>query len=146
MIEGIVRGMRRDLAGKVLTLGVRAEDVSSVLNVVQDVIIANVRAYAVSGKGREFVAVLKDKGPIGNHILVQSMVMDLTFKLYAYYGIHEPTAGSIARFVIPYVMNRIGHSLTGPDDEQALLSSMHRYTAIDQLRSFGRQFRRIMAF
>jgi hypothetical protein len=146
MLEGIIRDMRRDLAGKLLTLGLRAEEISPVLNVIQDVIVANMRVHAASGKGYEFVTALKDKHPIGNHLLVQSMVMDLSFKLYAYYGIGEPTAGSIARFVVPFVMNRIGHSLAGPADEQALLRSMQRYTAFDQIRSFGRQFKRIMAF
>jgi|GEM_PF-1998978 len=146
MLEGIIREMRRDLAGKLLTLGLKSEEISPVLNVIHDVIVANMRVHAASGKGREFVTALKDKQPIGNHMLVQSMVMDLSFKLYAYYGISEPTAGSIARFVVPFVMNRIGHTLATQDDEQALLRSMQKYTAFDQLRSFGRQFRRIMAF
>lgn len=146
MLEGMVRSMRRDLSGKLMTLGVRSEEVPAVLNVVQDVIIANIRVHAASGKGMEFVSVLKDKQPIGNYVLVQTMVIDLSFKLYAYYGIHEPMAGSISRFVVPFVMNRIGHGIMGPADEQALLRSMHRHTAFDQLRSFGRQFRRIMAF
>lgn len=146
MLEGIVKSMRRDLAGKLVTLGLRSEEIPPVLNVVQDVIIANIRVHAASGKGGEFVSALKDKHPIGNYTLVQTMVIDLSFKLYAYYGIHEPMAGSIARFVVPFVMNRIGHGLACPEDEQALLRSMHRHTAFDQLRSFGRQFRRIMAF
>ncbi|MEL7001120.1 MAG: hypothetical protein AAFN93_00135 [Bacteroidota bacterium] len=114
MLDQILSSVKGELSSKMTELGLPSDKADDAVAIAKDDVLDVFKKEATGGNMAGILNLFNGKESIGSSSLVSSLVTQYGGSLISKLGLNPTTANMIAKFSIPFIMNKINDD--SPDD------------------------------
>jgi hypothetical protein len=132
MIAKIIKSVREELENKLIILGVSPSKTKSTVDLAHDVVFD---AISIKASIPELVELFLSGNPFDQNSLMTTITSEYKEKMMSKLSLDEPTARSASRFMIQFIMARLGNEVSRQERGLELLKKDNR--TYGKLKNFG---------
>jgi hypothetical protein len=144
MIDTIIKEVKDELTAKLFASGLEKSITPMALDMAREVVSSKISEQVAGGNIHGLLGLFGNSAPLDQSALVKNMISDYETKLTSKTATTPAVAHSVSTFIVPYLMNRISHTVNRVDEQQALSLLGQSKTPLKQLKSMGSNVFRVL--